>query len=187
MKTCVESALIKNTFVTNSGIPSPADRHRRSRARMGAALTFSRGTRYQRKQAAIRTEILRRLEDLTRWGFSKTAAAKILGVSYSSIRRWKKNGVVPTTSKCGRKSKAEKFKISQEMLRRIEVLQLAGMGNEAAWRKVCSDWQCDRELAAFVKSAKTLPPSFLGLTRLNRQKAAIVQAQHLGRAVAIIE
>jgi len=179
-------ALIDNGPVGHAHGPgSDSSRSPRSDSNRVGPASFS-ATDFQLKEIERRRLLIRTFDALIAKGLSQTAASKELQVSVQSVWRWRKR-IAPATHRCGRKSKASRFEISTQILRRIEALQLAGMSNAMAWRSACDHPECNPELAAFVKSAKTLPPSFLTLTKLDRRKATIVEARHLGRTLATIE
>jgi len=183
MSATFERKRFNKQFVTNSdAVLSPfraaANRHRQGSVRKGGPFSFERRpTRFQTGEIRRRQRILSRFMELTAAGASQLKAAKQLRVGNVSIWRWRKR-IAPLTERCGRKPAAAKFKIGNAMLEWIEALQLSGMGNAAAWRAVGNDPQCDPALAEFLRSAKSIPPSFLALSKITKTKAVVLSGRH---------
>jgi hypothetical protein len=139
---------------------------------------FGGASAFQKREIARRARILSRFTDLTKWGLNQGDASKLLGVGYTTIWRWRKNGIVPATYKCGRKASISELGIPPWIVSAIQKLQGAGVGNQTAWRILVSDPRCPDELRNFVDGKRTLPPSLLELTRVQRQKVTKISGNN---------
>lgn len=122
---------------------------------------------------AAKRKFRRRLEILHQWreliarGLSMAAAAKALHKPYITLYRWARRPE-PNTHKCGQKSVFKKLNVPVPVISRVQRLQLAGMSNADAWRAVAKEPICPDAVADCLKTAKTIPPSFLKGSRLVR-------------------
>ena len=147
----------------------------------------------QTSALAFRLRRLGRFDQYRQEGFSKEAAAKKAGVSPATLWRWQtalekhgEAGLIPGISP-GRKSAAAAFMIALEIIAAVERLQLGGRGNAAGWLAFAEDPKCPPALAAFLRTAKTMPPSFLSATRLKKSTARVVEGHnfsHISRLAA---
>lgn len=124
-------------------------------------------SRYQKRAASRRVRILNRFDGLVRQGLSRAKAAQLLRASSVSIWRWRKRGVVPAVDHCGRKAVAAKVEVPGWVLRRVERLQISGMGNARAWLSLAHDPRLPGPLAELL-SGGSVAPSLLKLTRVKR-------------------
>jgi hypothetical protein len=121
---------------------------------------FSDGpTAYQKKETAKRKRILEEFGDLLSAGLTRGDAARKLRVSLTSLWRWQQR-IMPGTDRCGRKSDYTKLFVPPGIVAAVQKLRAAGMGSDAAWRAVAKSAVCPRPLAIFIKSKRSLPPSF---------------------------
>jgi hypothetical protein len=150
--------------------------------RLGASSGFD-GAPIPRSAVAISTEreIRRRQRKLSAFnrlvaaGFSQMQAAKRIRVSLPSLWRWQ-HRLEPQTGNCGRTSILEHLAVPAFILERVRRLQLAGRANAAAWQQIANDSDCPDQLAQFLRQARSIPPSFLRATRLERIKATAIRA-----------
>ena len=147
-----------------------------------ALTTISTNT--QREQAR-RAWLLQRFERLLASGKSQTDTAKALRVSPTTLWRWKRrlaeggrDALAPQTHNCGRNSAAELLPITPQIIDTIQRLAFVHKSTDAAWREYAKRPDCPGEIADFIRSAKTLPPSLRDLARL--QKTVMVKYEGQG-------
>ena len=138
----------------------------------------------QREQAR-RVWLLQRFERLTASGKSQTDALKALRVSLTTLWRWKRRlakggraALAPQTHKCGRNSAAKLLPITPQIIDTIQRLAFVHKSTDAAWREYAKRPDCPGEIADFIRSVKTLPPSLRDLARL--QKTVMVKYEGKG-------
>lgn len=164
---------VQNDFVTrseeavNSPFGSTGFRHRQ-RSAVNSSRPFDL-TDWGNREIARRRLLIRKFDEMVARGRSRLRAARKLRTGATTIWRWKRR-LAPLTALCGRKSVASKFLFSCELLSRVEALQLAGMTNATAWRRMAKEPECPPDIADFLRTAKALPPSFLRLTKVRRIK-----------------
>jgi predicted DNA-binding transcriptional regulator AlpA len=124
-------------------------------------------TRQGAKKLERRRALFIAVAILKRHGFSKTSALRKLGISPVTFWRWEKRGAAPLTAYCGRRSAMDGLRISDRVIRQIQMLQIRGLGNAAAWRRYCSYPDAPPALARFAR-ARSIPPSLLAATRLRK-------------------
>jgi hypothetical protein len=156
------------------GIASPiqastAPKRAQSLRRFFSDRQFFPRTRFERREAVRRKLLLERFDGLRSKGLSGVAAARELRVAYTSLWRYRKR-LLPQTHLSGRKPMAPGLQIPGWALAQVQRLQLSGKGNAAAWRALPANPRCPPHLAKFLRTAKSLPPSLLKLTRLQRQR-----------------
>lgn len=121
-----------------------------------------------------RKRILSEFGQLIASGLSMAAAAKKLRQSFVTLWRWRKC-LEPKTANCGRRTVLSRANVPPKIIHRVQRMQLAGMGNVAAWRAVGNEAGCPPALAEFLKAARNIPPSFLRASRLQKEQAIIIK------------
>lgn len=129
-------------------------------------------TRWQIRETRRRRKILAEFDLLITQGNKKHRAAAQLQQPYTTLWRWR-NQVVPLVSP-GRKSSFEKIEVPPAVVNRVQRLQLSGLGNDTAWRRVATDRITPPALRDFLLSAKTIPLSFLKASRLTVSTVKVV-------------
>jgi hypothetical protein len=147
-------------------------------------------TPWQRRKAELWQRILERFTDCIAWGMSKAEAAQRLGVAYTSLWRRERaykqfgfEGLIPATSKCGRKPAVSSLTIPSWIISAIQRLQGSGVGNERAWRILALDPRCPVELKKFIAARRTLPPSLLKLSRVQRRRVTEIKGNNFTMTV----
>jgi hypothetical protein len=137
------------------------------------------------REVKRRIAILTRFLELRRAGLSNVRAAKKAGTSATTVWRWKNRGVQPRTGSCGRKAIINQIAIPGVVVKKIQRLQLSGLGNTTAWRALAKDRACPPALRKYLRRARTsVAPSLLALTRLTRARIEVVRGAEF---TAIIE
>jgi len=134
-------------------------------------------TRYQIRETQRREKILTSFHALRAQGFSQAKAAKQLRQCLWTLLNWKKR-VLPLTDRCGGKSSFDRWAAPSSVVARVQRLQLAGSSNADAWRAVADEKCCPANLANFLRTAKTIPPSFLRASRLTRATARVIKGHN---------
>lgn len=106
---------------------------------------------------------------LTRAGLSAAKAARIAGISYTTLWRWRRR-IWPDTRRSGRRSAASQLRPSKRLLSVVRRRQAIGMGNSASWRSLASYSACPKALTAYLRSTRAVAPSLLALTRGRKPK-----------------
>jgi hypothetical protein len=142
-------------------------------------------TRYQIRELRRRRKILAEFDLLLAQGINKTTAAKQLRQSFTTLWRWRKR-VMPLVSP-GVKSSFARFAVRPSTVARVQRLQLAGMGNATAWRRVATERITPPALRDFLISTKSIPPSFLKASRLVVKTVEVVSGANfiLNKGVSI--
>ena len=138
---------------------------------------FSRArglTRWGARELNRRSALLQTFDALCANGLSRAAAAAELHLSCATLWRWKRR-LAPRTHFSGRPSALELLSIPDKVLDSVRRLQLSGCGNAKAWRLMAERLDCPANLAAFLRGARTIPPSFLRATRLVRRSVRLVE------------
>jgi hypothetical protein len=138
------------------------------------ALSAPKQTPWTVREIRRRRRILAEFDLLIAGGTSQLAAAKSLRQSPVTLWRWRQR-LEPNVFRCGRKPAFSKSDVPARVFSQVERLQLAGMGNERAWRMVAAEKICPPTLAKFLRSAWCIPADFLRSTRLVKKMVKVVQ------------
>lgn len=134
-----------------------------------------------KREIRRRDGILTKFEGLLAGGMSQAQAAKKMRQSLVTLWRWRKC-VVPACIP-GRTPAFSLANVPESIIKRVQRLQVGGMGNANAWRAVANEKACPEMLRKFLKSARTIPASFLKASRLNRQTVTLIK----GRGFSVLQ
>jgi hypothetical protein len=132
-----------------------------------APLSRSQRTTVQRRQ-----RILDLVTGLRAARWSEAKAAKFVSASTSSLWRWRRC-IVPQWNKCGRSSIFDTFKITPNLISKVQKLKIAGLSNQNAWRALADIPSCPKDLAAYLRLAPAIPPKFFAASRLTKIRATV--------------
>jgi hypothetical protein len=105
-------------------------------------------------------------------GWSEARAAKFASASTSSLWRWRRC-IVPQWNYCGRSSIFDTFKITPNLISKVQKLRIAGLSNQNAWRALANIPSCPKDLAAYLRHAPAIPPKFFAAIRLTKIRATV--------------
>jgi hypothetical protein len=121
----------------------------------------------RRRELVVAAEILQ-----ADYGISFAQTARAFGVSFTSLWRYRKNGCVPLTFKCGRKSLLEKLKIDSRLICRVQRLQaFGGLSNASSWFSLRGSDSISPDLREYLARTKSIAPSLLMATKLQKKTA----------------
>jgi len=146
------------------------------------------------RELARRAHLLHRFERLVANGASKEEAAKKVRVSQATLWRWRqrlneggREALAPQTHKCGRNSAAELLPITPQIIDTVQRLAFVRKSPDAAWREYAERPDCPSEIADYIRSVKTLPPSLRDLARLHKTVMVQYEGQSFTASVPLKE
>ena len=163
----LEARLRLNIPTTNGTLPSSV-----FAAHIGGCSPAAPHTRNQRSTVQRRQRILDLVAELKAAGWSEANAAKFAGASTSSLWRWRRC-IVPQWNYCGRSSIFDTFKISANLISKVQKLRIAGLSNRNAWCTLANIPSCPKDLAAYLRLAPAIPPKFFAASRVTKIRTTV--------------
>ena len=129
-------------------------------------------TRSQRITVQRRQRILELVAELKAGGWSEAKAAKLASANTTSLWRWRRC-IVPQWNNSGRSSIFDTFKITPNLISKVQKLRIAGLSNKNAWRALADIPSCPKDLAAFLRFTPGITPVFFRASRLTKIRATV--------------
>lgn len=129
-------------------------------------------TRSQRITVQRRQGILDLVAELKAAGWSEAKAAKLASANTTSLWRWRRC-IVPQWNNSGRSSIFDTFKITPNLISKVQKLRIAGLSNQNAWRALANIPSCPKDLEAYLRLAPAIPPKFFTASRLTKIRATV--------------
>lgn len=123
---------------------------------------------------ARRQRLVERYLKLIDSGLSGSTAAKLCGISRSTIWRYRNRDLCPAVPGCGRRSLFAQFAVPKEVLARVKQLISEGLSTHQAWRLVAVSSDTPQPLASYLKAVRHLPPSFIKAVPTQKPRKGIV-------------